>query len=63
MRRSGDAEPIMRLKREMAVALGEEDYNTAARIRDHPFMQLYLSIYEALRCKDFKAWPRAHIPS
>jgi hypothetical protein len=50
--RPGDAEPIKRLKREMSVALSEEDYVTAARIRDHPYIQLYLSINEALRKKD-----------
>ena len=50
--RPGDAEPIKRLKREMSVALSEEDYATAARIRDHPYIQLYLSINEALRKKD-----------
>jgi len=54
MRRPGDAEPIKRLKREMSVALGEEDYATAARIRDHPYVQLYLSINEALRKKDIE---------
>ena len=52
--RPGDAEPIKRLKREMSVALGEEDYATAARIRDHPYVQLYLSINEALRKKDIE---------
>jgi len=54
VRRPGDAEPIKRLKREMSVALGEEDYATAARIRDHPYVQLYLSINEALRKKDIE---------
>lgn len=52
--RPGDAEPIKRLKREMRVALSEEDFATCARIRDHPYMQLYLSIHEALRSKDFE---------
>ena len=55
VRRPGDAEPIKRLKREMSVALGEEDYATAARIRDHPYVQLYLSINEALRKQDVEA--------
>ena len=36
--RKEDPEPVKRLKREMAVALAEEDYDAAARIRDHPFM-------------------------
>ncbi|BDA46277.1 hypothetical protein COCOBI_08-3690 [Coccomyxa sp. Obi] len=44
---SGDEpEPLKRLKREMGVALHEEDYATAARIRDHPFMQLHMRILE-----------------
>ena len=37
------------------MALSEEDYATAARIRDHPYVQLYLSINEALRKKDIEA--------
>lgn len=37
----GDPEPIKRLKRELDVAISEEDYSSAARIRDHPFMKLY----------------------
>ena len=36
-----DPEPIKRLKRELQVALAEEDYGAAIRIRDHPFMVLY----------------------
>eukprot|EP00976_Prorocentrum_cordatum_P078197 1183003-Prorocentrum_minimum.AAC.4 len=40
-------ESIQRLKREMAVAIAEEDYKTAAKIRDHPFMQLYALIEQA----------------
>ncbi|DBB04511.1 TPA: hypothetical protein ACH3X1_012605 [Trebouxia sp. C0004] len=30
----------------MAVALSEEDYSSAARIRDHPFMKLAVQIIE-----------------
>ena len=41
--RQDDPEPV---KREMAVALSEEDYVTAARIRDHPFMKLAVKIIE-----------------
>ncbi len=37
-----DPEPIKRLKRELQVALHEEDYGAAIRIRDHPFMALYV---------------------
>jgi len=37
---------VKRLKREMAVALSEEDYSAAARIRDHPFMKLAVQIVE-----------------
>ena len=37
---------MKRLKREMAVALAEEDYVSAARIRDHPFMKLAVQIVQ-----------------
>ncbi|KAK9863449.1 hypothetical protein WJX84_004880 [Apatococcus fuscideae] len=39
-----DPEPVKRLKREMQVALNEEDYIAAVRIRDHPFMKLHREI-------------------
>ena len=45
-RRQDDPEPVKRLKREMAVALSEEDYSSAARIRDHPFMKLAVQIIQ-----------------
>ena len=45
----------------MAVALREEDYTEAARIRDHPFMQLYVSIHEALLNKDFEVALRLNL--
>lgn len=41
-------EVIQRLKREMAVALAEEDYTTAARLRDHPYMLKYKAIVECM---------------
>ena len=44
--RQDDPEPVKRLKREMEVALSEEDYSAAARIRDHPFMKLAMQIVE-----------------
>ena len=44
--REDDPEPVKRLKREMAVALSEEDYVSAARIRDHPFMKLAVQIIQ-----------------
>lgn len=44
---AGDPEPIKLLKLEMHVALLEEDYEAAARIRDHPWMQLHLAIEQA----------------
>lgn len=47
--RQNDPDQIKRLKREMEVALSEEDYVTAARIRDHPFMKLHLGIVRAQR--------------
>ncbi|KAK9845216.1 hypothetical protein WJX81_000350 [Elliptochloris bilobata] len=47
--RGDEPEPIKRLKREMAVALQEEDYVTAARLRDHPFLQTHMRILQLLR--------------
>lgn len=47
--RKNDPDQIKRLKREMEVALSEEDYDTAVRIRDHPFMKLHLGIVRAQR--------------
>jgi len=43
-----DADPVVikRLKRQMAVAISEEDYTTAAKIRDHPYMTKYKMIHE-----------------
>lgn len=39
--RPDDPDAIKLLKRELAVAVREEDYRAAARIRDHPYMVLY----------------------
>ncbi|GFR41045.1 hypothetical protein Agub_g1479 [Astrephomene gubernaculifera] len=39
-----DPEVIKLLKRELAVAVREEDYAAAIRLRDHPYMQLYRRI-------------------
>jgi hypothetical protein len=47
MSQTGDPEPIKRLKRELHVAVGEEDYAAAARLRDHPFMRLYAQLKSA----------------
>jgi hypothetical protein len=41
VRRPDDPEAILLLKRELALAVKEEDYPTAARLRDHPWLQLY----------------------
>lgn len=43
---NNDPEPVKRLKREMEVALSEEDFATAVRIRDHPYMILARRIDE-----------------
>eukprot|EP01024_Parvocaulis_polyphysoides_P062020 TRINITY_DN6979_c0_g1_i3.p1 TRINITY_DN6979_c0_g1~~TRINITY_DN6979_c0_g1_i3.p1 ORF type:complete len:354 (+),score=37.98 TRINITY_DN6979_c0_g1_i3:104-1063(+) len=45
--RSNDFEVIKLLKREMKVALGEENYSEAARIRDHPFLLIYMRMLES----------------
>ena len=34
-------EAVKLLKRKLALAVSEEDYHMAARIRDHPYMKLY----------------------
>lgn len=46
---SDDREPVKRLKRELGVALSEEDYATAARIRDHPYMKMHARTVECWR--------------
>lgn len=38
-------EDIKLLKRKLAVAVSEEDYPAAARIRDHPYMKLYKDLF------------------
>lgn len=43
----GDPSPILLLKRELQVAVEEEDYDTAIKIRDHPWMKAYKQIMEA----------------
>jgi len=49
---SDDPEPVKLLKRELAVALQDEDYAAAARIRDHPFMQIMAQMNEAVLAGD-----------
>jgi hypothetical protein len=39
--RPSDPEVIKLLKRELKVAVGEEDYSMAVSIRDHPWMKKY----------------------
>ena len=39
-----DPTVIRLLKRELSVALDEEDYQTASQIRDHPLMILYMEM-------------------
>ena len=41
---SEDPEAIRLLKRELDVALHEEDYAAAARLRDHPYLRLYAEV-------------------
>ncbi|KFM27981.1 hypothetical protein F751_0667 [Auxenochlorella protothecoides] len=45
--RDSDPELLKRLKMEMRVALKDEDYATATRLRDHPFMRLHARILTA----------------
>ena len=47
--REEDPEAIKRLKMELVVALKEEDYTNAARLRDHPFMQMHQNMLKQLR--------------
>ncbi|KAG2499872.1 hypothetical protein HYH03_002163 [Edaphochlamys debaryana] len=42
--KAGDPEVIKLLKRELEVAVNEEDYAAAIRLRDHPYLQLYRRI-------------------
>lgn len=58
--RSSDPEPIKRLKMEMQVALNEEDYAAAARIRDHPYLQLYMASLEARKMNHLEEADRLH---
>lgn len=44
MCRAEDPDAIKLLKRELAIAVAEEDYRAAIRIRDHPYMQMYRRI-------------------
>jgi bifunctional DNase/RNase len=52
--RDADPEPLKRLKMEMRVALHEEDYAAAARIRDHPWMRLHLGMLQAIQVGDME---------
>jgi len=47
-----DPEAVKFLKRCLQVALAEEDYAGAAKIRDHPFMLMQVQIKEALENED-----------
>ena len=38
-------EAIKLLKRKMSLAVTEEDYGMAAKIRDHPYMMLYKELH------------------
>jgi bifunctional DNase/RNase len=53
--RQSDPEPLKRLKMELTVALHEEDFHSAARIRDHPFMGLHVAALTARRQGDVEA--------
>lgn len=50
--RRDDPEPLTLLKMELRVALRSEDYEAAARIRDHPYMRLHVAMVSALRAGD-----------
>ncbi|KAK2078364.1 hypothetical protein QBZ16_003204 [Prototheca wickerhamii] len=47
-----DPEVLKRLKMEMRVALKDEDYATAKRLRDHPFMRLHTQMVDAEKTGD-----------
>ena len=44
-RREDDMEAVKLLKRKLSLAVSEEDYGTAAKIRDHPYMKLYKELH------------------
>ena len=50
-----DPEALKLLKMELKLALAEEDYASAARIRDHPFVKLHLAAATAREGGDMEA--------
>ena len=53
--RGGDPELLKLLKRQLKVALQEEDYALASRIRDHPLMRLDVAALTAVHNGEFRA--------
>jgi bifunctional DNase/RNase len=56
--RRSDPEPLKLLKMELKVALAEEDYGAAARLRDHPFMKMHVAAATAWQAGDMDAASR-----
>jgi bifunctional DNase/RNase len=54
-----DPEPLVLLKMQLRLAIGEEDYEASARLRDHPYVRLHLEGIAARREGDAAAAARA----
>lgn len=56
-------EAVKLLKRKLALAVNEEDYTLAARIRDHPYMKLYKDLFSNRYVFASSPWRlRLHVP-
>lgn len=42
--RNDDPDPLKLLKRKLAIAIVEEDYQQAITLRDHPYMQMHWEV-------------------
>lgn len=53
--RASDPELVKMLKRQLAIAISEEDYGQAAQLRDSPLMQLYTEVRNLKAAGDLAA--------
>ena len=53
--RPADPELVKMLKRELAIAVSEEDYVQAAQLRDSPLMRLYMEVQNLRAAGDLAA--------
>jgi hypothetical protein len=52
---ASDPEIVKMLKRELAIAISEEDYAQAAQLRDSPLMRLYMKVKKLKAAGDLAA--------